>query len=105
MQATVLTPLPGTRLFHHLEQEDRLLYTEFPQDWAQYDMTEVVHRPAAWNRQSCGKQCASAAGGCTAAGFFSAKALRTFRETRSWSATVFAWQSNIDYRNVSRARP
>ena len=45
MQATVMTPLPGTQLFQRLEQEGRLLYTNFPEDWGRYDLAELVHRP------------------------------------------------------------
>ena len=45
VQATVLTPLPGTRLFEKLERENRLLYTEFPGDWDRYNVTEVVYEP------------------------------------------------------------
>jgi radical SAM superfamily enzyme YgiQ (UPF0313 family) len=104
MQSTVLTPLPGTRLFRHLEQEGRLLYTDFPQDWAKYDMTEVVHRPAGMEPSNlqetmrrCGRRIYSRR-------VLLRKALRTFRETKSWSATMFAWNSNINYRNVGSAK-
>jgi hypothetical protein len=31
------------------------------------------------------------------------KAMRTFCETRNPMATMFAWQSNINYRNVAFA--
>jgi radical SAM superfamily enzyme YgiQ (UPF0313 family) len=105
MQATVLTPLPGTRLFHHLEQEDRLLYKEFPQDWARYDMTEVVHRPSRMDPASLLETMRRCSQRMHSRRVLLRKALRTLRETRSLSATLFAWRSNINYRNVSRARP
>jgi len=44
-QFTIITPLPGTRLYNSLQQEGRLLYTNYPDDWAHYDFTEVVFRP------------------------------------------------------------
>jgi radical SAM superfamily enzyme YgiQ (UPF0313 family) len=44
-QFTVLTPLPGTRLFNSLKQEGRLLRTSFPDDWTHYDFTEVLYKP------------------------------------------------------------
>ncbi len=105
MQATVLTPLPGTRLFHHLEQEDRLLYKEFPQDWARYDMTEAVHRPAGMEPSILRETMNECDRRMYSRWVLLRKALRTLRETRSCSATAFAWRSNINYRNVSRARP
>jgi hypothetical protein len=32
------------------------------------------------------------------------KAMRTLRETRNPTAAMFAWQSNVNYRNVSSAK-
>ncbi len=41
-QISILTPFPGTALFRQYEREDRLLH----RDWSQYDITNVVYRPA-----------------------------------------------------------
>jgi len=38
---SILTPYPGTRLRHRLEQEKRIL----TQDWSLYDTSHVVYRP------------------------------------------------------------
>ncbi len=51
MQTTVLTPLPGTQLFQRLEDEGRLLYTNFPEDWDRYNFNEVVHQPIGMGRE------------------------------------------------------
>jgi radical SAM superfamily enzyme YgiQ (UPF0313 family) len=45
IQITYLTALPGTRLFDRLQNEGRLLYTNFPADWERYHMVEATHRP------------------------------------------------------------
>lgn len=45
MQATILTPLPGTPLYDRMKKEDRLIYTNYPEDWARYDFVEVVFKP------------------------------------------------------------
>ncbi|NQU33757.1 MAG: B12-binding domain-containing radical SAM protein [Bacteroidetes bacterium] len=45
MQATILTPLPGTPLFDRMLEEDRLIYNDFPVDWSRYDFVEVVFKP------------------------------------------------------------
>ncbi len=104
MQETILTPLPGTRLFRHLQQEGRLLYTSFPQDWAKYDMTEVVHRPAGMEASILRETVHGCARRMYSRRVLLRKALRTLRETKSWSAMMFAWHSNINYRNVSSPR-
>ncbi len=44
IQATIMTPLPGTRLFEKARQEERLVYTDFPKDWERYNMTEYTYK-------------------------------------------------------------
>lgn len=44
-QLSILTPLPGTRLYHRLKEENRLLYTDYPKDWIHYDISDIVFRP------------------------------------------------------------
>jgi radical SAM superfamily enzyme YgiQ (UPF0313 family) len=41
----VLTPYPNTPLFGRLQSEGRLLYTNFPHDWAKYERTKAVFQP------------------------------------------------------------
>ncbi len=41
IQFLILTPLPGTPLFHDMTQSGRLLHT----DWSKYDVQHVVFRP------------------------------------------------------------
>lgn len=45
LQASMLTPLPGTDLFKRFEAEARLLYHNYPEDWERYNYGEVVFRP------------------------------------------------------------
>jgi radical SAM superfamily enzyme YgiQ (UPF0313 family) len=44
-QLSILTPLPGTRLYARLKQEGRLLRTNYPGDWKHYGFVEAVFRP------------------------------------------------------------
>jgi len=43
-QTSILTPLPGTQLFEKIKSENRLLYTDFPNDWQRYDYFEPTIR-------------------------------------------------------------
>lgn len=45
VQLTLLTPLPGTKFMRQLEQEGRLIYQNFPQDWNKYRFSYMVHQP------------------------------------------------------------
>ena len=42
---TILTPLPGTRLYRRLSSEGRLLLTNYPEDWKYYDCERAVFKP------------------------------------------------------------
>jgi len=45
VQATIVTPTPGTRLFARLKNESRLSKTNFPRDWEKYHTEETVIVP------------------------------------------------------------
>jgi radical SAM superfamily enzyme YgiQ (UPF0313 family) len=42
LSAVFLTPLPGTRLWHKLEAENRIAANAFPEDWKYYTLTFPV---------------------------------------------------------------
>ena len=44
-QFTIMTPFPGTRLYEKMRDEQRLLYTDYPNDWTRYNAYEAVIRP------------------------------------------------------------
>jgi len=44
IQVSVLTPLPGTRLFEELREAGRLTHTNLPGDWERYDYYEPVFK-------------------------------------------------------------
>jgi len=43
VQISILTPLPGTKLYERLEREDRLIYNDYPHDWDKYRFSYLVH--------------------------------------------------------------
>ncbi|PKP22496.1 MAG: B12-binding domain-containing radical SAM protein [Bacteroidetes bacterium HGW-Bacteroidetes-21] len=43
---TVMTPMPGTKLFDQYSRAGKLRYTNFPEDWGHYDWTELVFTPS-----------------------------------------------------------
>ena len=45
LQVTKPTPLPGTQLWHDLNDADRLLNQDFPKAWADYRLTKMVFKP------------------------------------------------------------
>lgn len=101
MQTTYLTPLPGTRLFEQLCDEGRLLYADFPHDWDRYDMTEVIHHPQGMSPEALAEAMGESNRRMYGWPVLARKAARTFLETRDPVAAMFAWNSNINYRNVA----
>jgi radical SAM superfamily enzyme YgiQ (UPF0313 family) len=45
-QFTIMTPFPGTRLYRSMNEEGRLLYSDYPKDWARYNAYEAVMKPS-----------------------------------------------------------
>jgi radical SAM superfamily enzyme YgiQ (UPF0313 family) len=100
MQTTFLTPLPGTRLFERYRSEGRLLYTDFPQDWDHYDMTEVVHRPQGMSEAELANCMLSGNRKMYAWPVLARKVIATLFNTHNGMAAMFAWNSNMNYRHV-----
>lgn len=101
MQTTVITPLPGTRVFDRYCKEQRLLYTDFHKDWDHYDMTEVIHRPGSMEPDQLYRKMIEINGQIYAWPVLFHKASSTFRKTRSFTAMCFAFMSNMNYRRVA----
>jgi radical SAM superfamily enzyme YgiQ (UPF0313 family) len=101
MQTTYLTPLPGTRLFDELHDAGRLLHTDYPVDWDRYDMTEATHRPSEMAPHELTRAMKDGNRRMYAWPTLGFKALRTLIATRNPTAAMFAWSSNVNYRNVS----
>ena len=104
MQATALTPLPGTRLFTRLQEEGRLLFTNFPDDWDRYDLTQVVYQPKQMTAEEFSKTMRECLAKIYDRSVLKDKARQTLKYTGRWDATEFAYQSNQNYRNIAIAK-
>ena len=100
MQATIMTPLPGTQLFKRLQQEGRLLFTDFPQDWVRYDLSDLVHQPMQGDRLELWTSIQDSVQRVYDLAVLKAKAKRTLKTTGSWEAMEFAYRANLNYRTI-----
>ena len=103
IQTTILTPLPGTRLFKKFKQNNRLLYEDFPKDWDHFDMTEVVYHPKRMSTIELKEHMDSIGRQIHSWSTILKKAIRTLFRTKDFTATMFAFSSNVNYRNVSKS--
>ncbi|MFO7614480.1 MAG: radical SAM protein, partial [Bacteroidales bacterium] len=100
MQATIVTPLPGTGLFDRLQKENRLLFTNFPGDWERYHFMEVIHQPmtmspevmmdAMWKNWKIMYDHK----------VVQKKMLQTLKATKSKKAAAWSYLSNVERHNV-----
>ena len=100
IQTTRLTPLPGTRFYRELEENDRLLYTEFPGDWARYDMTEMLFKPALLSLEEMNRLDREMNLSLYSRYSLFKKFMSTLGATKSFETALWAYNSNINYRNV-----
>lgn len=101
MQITLMTPLPGTRLFQRLQDEGRLLYTNFPDDWARYDMTEVVFKPLLMTPEELFKGLCDAGMMLYNHATLWDKYLRTLSNTGDLTTAWWAYSTNLNYHTAA----
>jgi len=100
VQITLMTPLPGTRLFQRLEDEGRLLYTNYPGDWSRYDMTEVVFKPLLMTPEELFKGFCDAGMMLYNHAALWDKYLRTLSNTGNLTTAWWAYSANLNYHNA-----
>lgn len=104
-QASVMTPLPGTRLFDKINKEDRLLCHNFPKDWQHFHFSDVVFSPARMSPKELADMTNEAYHEICSMHTLRKKFIRTWWNTRSLRCAVWAWNSNLNYRSVGLERP
>jgi len=100
MQITIMTPLPGTRLYDRLRSEGRLLFTDFPKDWGRYDLTSLVHQPRDMEYLELRETLRDCILRVYDPTVLKAKARQTLKATGSWAAMEFAYRANMNYRAI-----
>ena len=104
-QASVMTPLPGTRLYDKMKEEGRLLGKNFPQDWQHFHFSDVVFQPALMTPGQLAECTNTAYAKICSMGTIRRKFLRTLWNTKSLRSAVWAWNTNLNYRSVGLERP
>ncbi len=100
MQATIVTPLPGTGLYKRIEKENRLLYTDYPNDWQHYHFLEVVHRPVKMSPGELSQAMWDNWSVMYDDKLLQKKMLRTLKATRNAKAATWAYLSNVERHNA-----
>lgn len=101
VQASVLTPLPGTRSFERIAKEKRLVRNNYPDDWKRYHFIEVVHKPLKMEVHEFEKSVEKAHKKICSRFSIMIKFIRTLWNTRSLRTAVWAYHSNMNYRMMA----
>lgn len=100
VQATTLTPAPGTSLFHRMMSEGRLIHTDFPKDWEKYHSEEVVIIPSHMQPGVFSKEMYIAWHKIYNKRSMRLRFLRTWWNTRSFKTAMYGYVTNWQYRRI-----
>ncbi len=100
VQSSILTPLPGTRLFDKLYQNNRITATNFPADWQKYHFAEPVITPANMTAEELYRTMWTNWARLYNKWELRRRLLRTWWRTRSFSTAWWGYVANWHYRRI-----
>lgn len=101
IQSTLLTPLPGTRLFERMKNEGRLVMNNFPDDWQYYGYEKLVFNPTTMDRQEMQDYIFKVFDKVYEPSFLKRRMLKTWWRTRSLITAYWSYMSNWNYRSMA----
>jgi radical SAM superfamily enzyme YgiQ (UPF0313 family) len=101
IQSTLLTPLPGTRLFERMKNEGRLVLNNFPDDWQHYGYESLVFNPTTMERKEMQDYIFSVFDKVYEPSFLKRRMLKTWWRTGSFITAYWSYMSNWNYRSMA----
>jgi radical SAM superfamily enzyme YgiQ (UPF0313 family) len=101
IQSTLLTPLPGTRLFERMKNEGSLVLNNFPDDWQYYGYETLVFNPATMDREQMQSYIFRSFEKVYEPSFLKRRMLRTWWRTGSFITAYWSYMSNWNYRSMA----
>ena len=103
VQFSVNTPLPGTKLFKRIEEENRLLYSDYPNDWKHYTILEPVFQPKHMEPEELYEGLTASYKEVSSFRSSIVRGAKTFMNTKSLFSTGISFSWNYDaYKTLSR---
>ncbi len=100
IQSTIMTPLPGTKLFERFEKENRIIYNKFPKDWERYFFQEVVHHPIKMSANELNETMQDIWSKLYDEKIMLKKLIKTLKTTKNPKAAVWAYFANVERHNL-----
>ena len=101
VQATILTPLPGTRLFNRMIEENKVIMNNYPDDWQHYHFAEVVFQHDLMEPDLMMKEIKNNWDKLYNEEILRKKFIRTLKKTKSTVAGIWSYGSNLQYYNLA----
>jgi len=105
IQMTLETPLPGTAFYKQMVEENRLLLTDFPNDWRHYNIFEPVFHMKSFTPREAYEGLLNAYSEMSAFKISLKRGLKTFWNTRSLFSTGIAFSWNYHAYKTIRHTP
>lgn len=102
IQITNLTPLPDTKMFERYRAANRLLATNYPEDWERYTFTETVYRPKNMTARELDEAIYELRHAAARENWVVKRALRTLIRTRSLTTASFVLGMNRGWKRMAK---
>ena len=101
VQASILTPLPGTQVYEEFKKNNRITVSNFPYDWQRFHFGEPVYKPANIEAERLKK--IMWANWCKIYNKWELRRrfVRTLITTRSFKSAYWSYVGNWQYRRIS----
>lgn len=100
VQATVLTPLPGTGLFDRMLKDNRIILNNFPNDWQHYHFSRIVFKHETMDEDTFNKEVSKNWDELYDETLLKKKFMRTLKQTKNPVAGIWSYGSNLQYYNL-----
>jgi len=101
IQSTLMTPLPGTRLFERLKNEGKLVLDNFPNDWQYYGYEHLTFLPDLMSREEMQEYIFKGIDRVYEPIFLKFRMLKSWFRTGSFITAYWSYMSNWNYRSMA----
>lgn len=100
VQATILTPLPGTGTFNQMMADGKITLNNYPNDWQHYHFGKVVFKHDIMDHELISNEIAKNWESLYNLKTLKKKFMRTLKQTKSPIAGIWSYGSNLQYYNL-----
>ncbi len=97
-QTSILTPLPGTRIYREFDEQGRIFKKDYPKDWQYYSFEDVVMKPGQMDAETLKSTMKEVLLELFDKKTVYRKFMRTLKETKNIKSSSWAITTNLVYR-------